>query len=862
MRRKLLSRYLAIVLCITVPGMTASAAEVPDIVAQETEEASAEESEEASVEESEEASTEESEEASAEESGEASVEESEEASAEESEEASVEESEEASTEESEETSTEETEEASAEPTEKDELEYIESNMVAAPGFAIKGIFGGRSVTFTSATEGAAIYYKSGSSNITVQDSSVPNGGTVNFSSFYGTIYAKAYLDGKWSEASKFVLKIPVVNTPQITVAGDKVTIKTTTPSSYICYTTDGSKPSWQNGKRLPNSGGTITVNEGSTVRAVAVRSCFTDSQEVKAYVPVLPVEFNVKGVFGGRNVTMTSKTNGAVIYYSTKTGSITTADKMLKNGESLDFTNYYGTVYARAYKNGKWSNVSRLILKIPKVNTPTITASGNSVTVKTTTPTCYICYTLDGSEPSPTNGTMVMGSELTFEVSGEATVKAIAVRSCFTNSETVSIYVKPFEKMSVQSSGGYNYTPCSGTSTARWSHVMRCYIYQNPDGTISTVDSTANGDLRVDRYSKDWKLQESKTLTMELPLFGGFYAGKTYNYIVFGQNNPNQSNSVVTFKVVKYDKNWNRLGAADYSNNNTTYPFDAGSLRMTEAGEYLYVRTAHEMYSGHQANVTFSVKTDTMQLIDEVSEVWNTSIGYVSHSFNQFIAIDDGYLVGVDHGDAYPRAVVLLKSTAPVQDGKFADSNSYRAVYLLDIPGATGANCTGVTVGGFEVSEDNYLVAINTIDHSKVTEYTSFTMTGLDIDERDIVLLVSGKDNTDSSNVQKIKLTDYVNNKKLGSTPYLIKIGVDKYVVMWEEYDYQQTTYSWGTYYNKVSNGVKYIVVDGKGNKLTQTTSIPDAELSYNCQPVYLNNEIVWYVNESTDRTVYRLYIE
>ena len=334
MRRRLLSKCLAIVLCLTMPGMTVSAMEMPETFladaleeTEESEEASAEESEEMPAGETEEVSTEESEEMPAEESREESEEESTEISGEESQESE--------------------EQASEEITEEDELEYIESSMVAAPNFLIKGIFGGRSVTFTSATEGAVIYYKSGSSNITLQDSSVPNGGTVNFSSFYGTIYAKAYLDGKWSEASKFVLKIPVVNTPQITVAGNKVTIKTTTPSSYICYTTDGSTPSWQNGKRLSNSGGTITVSEGATVRAVAVRSCFTDSQEVKAYVPIQPVEFNVKGVFGGRNVTMTSKTNGAAIYYSTKTGSITTADKMLKNGENIDFTNYYGTVYAR-----------------------------------------------------------------------------------------------------------------------------------------------------------------------------------------------------------------------------------------------------------------------------------------------------------------------------------------------------------------------------------------------------------------------------------------------------------------------------------------------------------------------------------
>lgn len=318
----------------------------------------------------------------------------------------------------------------------------QKGIVASPRFTIKGIFGGRNVTFASDSQGAVIYYKSGSSNITLDNQHVENGGTVTFTNFYGTIYAKAYKDGAWSDVAKFVLKIPVVNDPTITVEGNKVTIRSTTSSSYICYTTDGSKPSWENGKRIPNSGGTVTVEEGSTIRAVAVRSCFTDSQEVKAYVPVLPVAFSVKGIFGGRNVTMTSNTPGTEIYYSTTTGTITTNDKKLANGGNIDFSDFYGTVYARAYKNGKWSNVSRLILKIPNVKTPTVTVKGNLVTVSTSTPSCYICYTTDGSDPTPNHGTKISGSKVTFRAPAHKTVKAIAIRSCFTSSPVVSAYVE------------------------------------------------------------------------------------------------------------------------------------------------------------------------------------------------------------------------------------------------------------------------------------------------------------------------------------------------------------------------------------------------------------------------------------
>ncbi len=104
---------------------------------------------------------------------------------------------------------------------------------------------------------------------------------------------------------------------------------------------------------------------------------------------------------------------------------------------------------------------------------------------------------------------------------------------------------------------------------------------------------------------------------------------------------------------------------------NTAYPFDAGSARMVINGNYLFVRTCHKMYNGHQANVTFSVDTSSMNIVDKFTGVWNTSNGYVSHSFNQFIQVDNGTLLGVDHGEGYPTALVLSKYVSDISSGNF-----------------------------------------------------------------------------------------------------------------------------------------------------------------------------------------------
>ncbi|MFR5149252.1 MAG: hypothetical protein ACLTER_06740 [Ruminococcus sp.] len=69
---------------------------------------------------------------------------------------------------------------------------------------------------------------------------------------------------------------------------------------------------------------------------------------------------------------------------------------------------------------------------------------------------------------------------------------------------------------------------------------------------------------------------------MELPLWGGFYAGSDGYYLVEGQNNTAEDNSAEVIRVIRYDTNWNRSGAASITSNpdlfggEVRYPFDYG----------------------------------------------------------------------------------------------------------------------------------------------------------------------------------------------------------------------------------------------------------------------------------------------
>ena len=310
--------------------------------------------------------------------------------------------------------------------------------------------------------------------------------------------------------------------------------------------------------------------------------------------------------------------------------------------------------------------------------------------------------------------------------------------------------------------------------------VVTSYIYVNDDNTFCVVDFS-NNTINVDTYNSDtYELIKSKKIAMELPLFGGVYCGSKYNFIVFGQNNTAENDNEITFKTVKYNKKKKKISAVDYSNNNTTKPFKSGSLRMIEYNNYLYVRSCHEMYQSrdgyhHQANITYSVDIDKMEIADEFSKVMNDEYGYVSHSFDQYVAIDDGKLVALDLGDAYPRSVVLIKYNDELSKGKFTKSNGLcTVVNMLKISGDTGNNYTGVSIGGFEVSENNYIAAVSSIDQKSKSS------------TRDVMLLIVNK--KDTSRVKQVNITNYANSEEdlSASKPYITKLPNGNYMLLWE----------------------------------------------------------------------------
>ena len=376
----------------------------------------------------------------------------------------------------------------------------------------------------------------------------------------------------------------------------------------------------------------------------------------------------------------------------------------------------------------------------------------------------------------------------------------------------------------------YNGSNLESQNYINWSAPVESYLTTSPDGYLMRVQSGAiDGKLLIEYYDTGYNLK--KTMTLDLPLsdFGGFYETGDNYYILTGQSNTEKDNNKEVYRVSKYSKSWQSLGSCGLFGANTTVPFDAGSARMAINGKYLFVRTCHEMYNGHQANVTFSVDTSDMSIKDSFTDVMNSDLGYVSHSFNQFIQIDNGTLLGSDHGDAYPRAITVLQYQTDISNGSFVPQRTWgsnkdtcKEFDLMTFPGSTGNNYTGASQGGFEYSDSSYLVAGN-----------------YDADDNSRNVFVASVSKSGGTPVVRY-FSNYAGTSDSATTPHLVKTGSNSFVLLWSSQGY-----------------VYYTAVDGTGQQVGSTYKMA-GNLS-DCVPSIINGKLIWYAWKNSHNTFYEI---
>ena len=365
--------------------------------------------------------------------------------------------------------------------------------------------------------------------------------------------------------------------------------------------------------------------------------------------------------------------------------------------------------------------------------------------------------------------------------------------------------------------------------------TVTSYLYENEDGGLTRVEyNYDSGKLVTEKYDSSFRFLSGQEIPMELDIWGGFFEGETYNFFVFGQKNEEEDDNKEVIRVVKYSKDWQRLGQASLRGANTTVPFNAGSLRCAEYDGMLYIRTSHEMYKSsdgknHQTNMTMAVRESDMTVTDSVHEVIDSGAGYVSHSFNQFILVDrEKRIVALDHGDAWPRAAVLNVFAAKA-GAENVSRGEAKDVFIQGFRGAFGDNTTGASLGGLAETAGGYVVAYNYDGAGKSRTASDRSVYFAYVDKES--LSVTAKAISDIG----------------ATTPVLAPTGLDGGYILWNPCKDNGYTPSDTLYYARYS-------ADGSvGEVKTATAALSD------CPPIVYNGKLVWYTTNYSSPTFYQL---
>ena len=401
------------------------------------------------------------------------------------------------------------------------------------------------------------------------------------------------------------------------------------------------------------------------------------------------------------------------------------------------------------------------------------------------------------------------------------------------------------------------YSTASALSNNLWGNDYPTYgatvkstLNPLPSGGLERVE-WINNRLIVEEYTQSFTFVSGKEILANTytpsdvaagqgAIWGGFYSGASFNYVVTGQENYSENDGLTVIRVTQYTKDWQYVSNYELKGGNTTIPFNAGSLRMTELGGNLYIRACHTLYKtpdgkNHQTNLSLVLDSATLAFVGGFWDVFNieqSPYGFVSHSFNQFLGVLNGKIYGVDHGDADPTRAITVKSIGD------ADASSYSTIYPFT--GESGDNVTSASVGGFETSSTRgtLLIAGNSADQILAGSTTTPQQY-----ERNIWLTVTSADL--STTITK-SITSYADEGDTwGSTPQLVKINEDRFLVMWGV-GRSSRAFSSTSPSRSLGDTINYVFVDGNGNPLSPVYSAT-GRLS-DCQPIVVGGKIIWYV--------------
>lgn len=388
------------------------------------------------------------------------------------------------------------------------------------------------------------------------------------------------------------------------------------------------------------------------------------------------------------------------------------------------------------------------------------------------------------------------------------------------------------------------------------------HLYEQKGGSLTRVEYVpSEGTLPFyETYDRFGRIVETGEYQMDGSLWGGFFHGEQYNYVVTGDISETDSVPHTVLYVRRYafdgtsDEEEQNLCTITLSD--VRVPLNESPIRMDEEKGILFIYTICQKYSRsvykgkgetekkeedtvRQAHLMLAIHEDLMVLKNQSVTAAENLDDSAVHTHNCFVKVDHDTMYRLEQRDSEPRAVYLTQNHV---SAKLVDSNG---VNLLDIGGESGNPITATTIGGMELTEKNVVVVGSSV-RPKQSSYVNYSepepVEWEPEKKKDIFVTVT---NRETMSTYRKWLSDdplfYLEGEEFTTgTPQLVKINDNAFMVMWE----------------RVSSiyGVSLFVavIDGYGKLIEEIKHSDGISLS-DCQPILKSDgRVEWYVTDNS----------